>query len=95
MPSSSRAKTAWYSIGGERTTREGYTPAPKSSTRVKYREKVLTSRRVRFLREEPYTQKEAEAAVGLRTDNGTRESTIAAASAEQPAPMEVEDVMNQ
>ena len=26
--------------------------------------------RLRLLREEPYTQKEAEAAVGLRTDNG-------------------------
>ena len=25
-----------------------------------------------MLRETPYTQKEAEAAVGLRTDNGTR-----------------------
>lgn len=31
--------------------------------------------RVRFLREEPYSQKEAEAAVGLRTDNGTRNSS--------------------
>ena len=29
--------------------------------------------RVRSLREEPYTQKEAEAAVGLRTENGKRE----------------------
>jgi bud site selection protein 20 len=26
--------------------------------------------RVKELREEPYTQKEAEAAIGLRTDNG-------------------------
>jgi hypothetical protein len=25
-----------------------------------------------MLKEEPYTQKEAEAAVGIRTDNGTR-----------------------
>ncbi|KAK4549048.1 hypothetical protein LTR36_007504 [Oleoguttula mirabilis] len=29
-------------------------------------------RRVRQLKEEPYTQKEAEAAAGLTTDNGTR-----------------------
>lgn len=29
--------------------------------------------RIRALREEPYSQKEAEAAVGLRTDNGKRE----------------------
>lgn len=29
-------------------------------------------RRVKELREEPYTQKSAEAAVGLRTDNGKR-----------------------
>ena len=27
---------------------------------------------MRLLKEEPYTQKEAEAAVGLRTDNGKR-----------------------
>lgn len=32
----------------------------------------LTLNRVKALREEPYTQKEAEAAVGLRTDNGPR-----------------------
>ncbi|KAK0658584.1 Zinc finger protein bud20 [Lasiodiplodia hormozganensis] len=29
-------------------------------------------RRLRQLREEPHTQKESEAAVGLRSDNGTR-----------------------
>jgi bud site selection protein 20 len=29
-------------------------------------------KRVKQLKEEPYTQKEAEAAVGLRTDNGNR-----------------------
>lgn len=28
--------------------------------------------RLKALKEEPYTQKEAEAAVGLRTDNGPR-----------------------
>lgn len=33
----------------------------------------LLSYRVRQLREEPYSQKEAEAAVGLTTDNGKRE----------------------
>lgn len=27
------------------------------------------------MREEPYSQKEAEAAVGIRTDNGTRNSS--------------------
>jgi len=30
-------------------------------------------RRVKALQDEPYTQKEAEAAIGLRTDNGPRE----------------------
>ncbi|KAF2121935.1 hypothetical protein BDV96DRAFT_483120 [Lophiotrema nucula] len=38
-------------------------------------------RRVRQLREEPYSQKEAEAAVGLSTDNGKRTT----------APMEVDE----
>lgn len=34
--------------------------------------KPLTHFRLRALMEEPYSQKEAEAAVGLRTDNGSR-----------------------
>ncbi|KAF2144674.1 uncharacterized protein K452DRAFT_198425, partial [Aplosporella prunicola CBS 121167] len=34
-------------------------------------------RRVRQLREEPYSQKEAEAAVGLTTDNGSRTTSAA------------------
>ncbi|KAF2259980.1 hypothetical protein CC78DRAFT_473972 [Lojkania enalia] len=33
-------------------------------------------RRLRQLREEPYTQKEAEAAIGLRTDNGKRATVL-------------------
>ncbi|KAI1003517.1 hypothetical protein K3495_g4693 [Podosphaera aphanis] len=31
-------------------------------------------RRVKALKDEPYSQKEAEAAVGLRTDNGSRKA---------------------
>ena len=38
---------------------------------------VLTADRVRLLRETPYTQKEADAAAGLRTDNGTRQTSHA------------------
>jgi bud site selection protein 20 len=30
--------------------------------------------RVKALKDEPYTQKEAEAAVGLRTDNGPKQA---------------------
>ncbi|KAK5151733.1 hypothetical protein BJ546DRAFT_970247 [Cryomyces antarcticus] len=41
-------------------------------------------RRVRQLREEPYTQKEAEAAVGLGTDNGKRAAS-AMEVVEEPA----------
>jgi bud site selection protein 20 len=33
--------------------------------------------RIRLLREEPHTQKIAEAAVGLRTDNGGHEESSA------------------
>lgn len=36
---------------------------------------ILTAHRLRLLREAPYTQKEAEAAAGLRTDNGTRQTS--------------------
>ena len=37
---------------------------------------LMAMRRVRKLQEEPYTQKEAEAAVGISTDNGKRSTTV-------------------
>lgn len=40
--------------------------------------------RIRLLREEPHTQKVAEAAVGLATDNGTR--------SQESAVMEMDDL---
>lgn len=36
----------------------------------------LIDSRVKQLREEPYSQKEAEAAIGLTTNNGTRTTTL-------------------
>lgn len=45
----------------------------------------LTIFRVKQLREEPYSQKEAEAAIGLTTNNGTRTTA-------PTAPMEVDQV---
>jgi bud site selection protein 20 len=45
-------------------------------------EQSLTRRRVKQLREEPYSQKEAEAAIGLTTDNGKRTAA---------APMEIDE----
>ncbi|KAA6408959.1 MAG: C2H2 finger domain-containing [Lasallia pustulata] len=41
---------------------------------VQHRKGKNHKRRIRALRTEPYTQKEAEAAVGLGTDNGKREN---------------------
>lgn len=38
--------------------------------------------RVKQLKEEPYTQKEAEAAIGLRTDNGGASQTTKAGNGE-------------
>jgi bud site selection protein 20 len=35
---------------------------------------ILTIHRVKALEDGPYTQKEAEAAVGLQTDNGPRQA---------------------
>lgn len=35
---------------------------------------IITLPRLKALKDEPYSQKEAEAAIGLRTDNGTRHS---------------------
>lgn len=37
---------------------------------------MLTARRLRQLRDEPYSQKEAEAAIGLTTDNGKRTTAL-------------------
>jgi bud site selection protein 20 len=42
---------------------------------VTHRRGKTHKRRVKALKDEPYTQKEAEAAVGIRTDNGKRRST--------------------
>jgi hypothetical protein len=52
-------------IGKEAHTRDSELGSQSNKT-------VLTISRVKALKEEPYTQKEAEAAVGLRTDNGPR-----------------------
>ncbi|KAI4245719.1 MAG: hypothetical protein L6R40_002247 [Gallowayella cf. fulva] len=47
-------------------------------------------RRVRMLKEEPYSQKEAEAAIGLRTDNGTRQPSKLSVIEEQAAALDLE-----
>ncbi|RDW73888.1 putative BUD20 [Coleophoma crateriformis] len=52
---------------------------------VTHRKGKTHKRRVKALKDEPYTQKEAEAAVGLRTDNGPR-----AAARENMQDVEVE-----
>ncbi|KAK0517224.1 hypothetical protein JMJ35_000379 [Cladonia borealis] len=56
---------------------------------VQHRKGKNHKRRIRALRAEPYTQKEADAAVGLRTDNGSR-SEQPVASERQQADMELE-----
>lgn len=41
---------------------------------VTHRKGSTHRRRVKALKDEPYTQKEAEAAIGLRTDNGPKQA---------------------
>ncbi|CZR57519.1 probable BUD20 Protein involved in bud-site selection [Phialocephala subalpina] len=41
---------------------------------VTHRKGSTHKRRVKALKDEPYSQKEAEAAIGLRTDNGPRQA---------------------
>jgi len=41
---------------------------------VTHRKGSTHKRRVKALKDEPWTQKEAEAAIGLRTDNGPRQA---------------------
>jgi len=52
---------------------------------VTHRKGSTHKRQVKALKDEPYTQKEAEAAIGLRTDNGPR-----LAAKENTKDMEVE-----
>ncbi|KAL9584109.1 MAG: hypothetical protein Q9212_002317 [Teloschistes hypoglaucus] len=47
-------------------------------------------RRLRALKEEPYSQKEADAAIGLRTDNGTRKPSKLTAIEEQAATLNLD-----
>jgi len=46
--------------------------------------------RLRALKAEPYTQKEAEAATGLRTDNGNRNKSILVPPGDHATPMDAE-----
>lgn len=64
----SRASTAWSRTARGARIREG------NEVQLPGRLAVLTFHRVKALKDEPYTQKEAEAAVGLRTDNGPRQA---------------------
>ncbi|KAI4223337.1 MAG: hypothetical protein L6R36_005486 [Xanthoria steineri] len=47
-------------------------------------------RRVRMLKEEPYSQKEADAAIGLLTDNGTRKPSKLSLIEEQAVSLDLE-----
>lgn len=44
------------------------------NSRVTHLKGSTHKRRVKALKDEPYSQKEAEAAIGLRTDNGPRQA---------------------
>ncbi|MCJ1351680.1 MAG: Bud site selection protein 20 [Icmadophila ericetorum] len=57
---------------------------------IQHRRGKNHKRRVRSLRVEAYSQKEAEAAVGLRTDNGERKGRAADDAAGAQETMEVE-----
>ena len=46
--------------------------------------------RLRALRDEPYNQKEAEAAIGLTTDNGSRKASATATVEEKAASMDLD-----
>lgn len=47
---------------------------------------MLIFRRVRQLKEQPYTQKDAEAAIGMTTDNGRPETMAIDQPAEEKQP---------
>ncbi|MCJ1235609.1 Bud site selection protein 20 [Varicellaria rhodocarpa] len=57
---------------------------------IEHRKGKNHKRRIRSLREEPYTQKEADAAAGLGTDNGPQKRTNLTESESASAAMDVE-----
>jgi hypothetical protein len=65
----SKASTAWLCIERVARIKEG-----KKTTYNMSGSRTNNPTRVKALKDEPYTQKEAEAAVGLRTDNGPRQA---------------------
>lgn len=72
---------------GKNHKRRYYSPA---TARVRWRCPWLIARRVRMLKEEPYSQKEADAAIGLLTDNGTRKPSKLSLIEEQAASLDLE-----
>lgn len=63
-----RASIAWLL-----TAREAHTRGGKGHKEMNLNSDLLLYR-VKALKDEPYSQKEAEAAIGLRTDNGPRQA---------------------
>ena len=57
------------------THRKGSTHKRRSENLIQSGKKANVFR-LKALKDEPYTQKEAEAAIGLRTDNGPRRTAI-------------------
>ncbi|KAI4097185.1 MAG: hypothetical protein LQ344_000595 [Seirophora lacunosa] len=57
---------------------------------VQHRRGKNHKRRIRMLKEEPYSQKEADAAVGLLTDNGIRNPSKLTEIEEQAASLKLE-----
>ena len=74
VPSGSRGITVCYSTERARITRGGQS-AGFDNLGYSKTEPCAHDCRLRALRDEPYTQKEAEAAIGLMTDNGPQKSS--------------------
>ena len=72
-PNGLKASIALSHIGREALIEEGEQTSDSSIALYKTRFTMIY--RIKALKDEPYSQKEAEAAVGLRTDNGFRRET--------------------
>ena len=88
MQNGLRANTAWYSIKRGNRTKGGVTRFFPCF--IKELRSFSDGSRLRALKDEPYTQKEAEAATGLRTDNGSRKASALTKLEEKAASMELE-----
>lgn len=90
-PNGLRVRIVWNSTLEANHTNDGRIARIRNDPYFKPERCVkLSISRLRALKEEPYNQKEADAAIGLRTDNGSRKPSKLTAIEEQAATLNLD-----